>query len=84
MSDTMLPIEITDEKGNSFVLEDFQQVLELKLKLEKTSIQAMRIIQKLRIERQEFKDNLQVCENELEFLGKKLDELLIVAKRLDE
>ena len=45
---------------------------------------ALQIIRKLRKERQEFKDNLQVCENELEFLGKKLDELLITAKRLDE
>ena len=30
MSDTMLPIEITDDRGNSFLLTDFQQVLDLK------------------------------------------------------
>ena len=35
--------------------------------------QAMRIIKKLRGERQEFKDRLQICENEFEFINKVCD-----------
>ena len=68
----MLPIEITDEKGNSFVLEDFQQVLELKLKLEKTNIQAMRIIQKLRVGNRNLKKLIRLMTNSIKALKKTL------------